>query len=269
MRPRQPRSSRGLGDADILHILRGVSRQSRGGRKSAPDAVSIQLTHRCNLRCGHCFQWGATGSARNLHHDILSNELDFEVIKEIVEDSRLANTALYIWGGEPFVYRKIDDLLELLGKHGRQSIITTNGVNLHTPTIRPSWHSYDFRISSTLVERTLESLRRTRMKTWNTHIRIQPLGKDQELKLFLDGAEEPITPYVKCSSIFARANVLPNGSVTTCKLFPEFAIGNLSNSSLMDIWNSAIAEKTRLVLARSLTPICTRCVQLYQCRGAD
>ena len=72
-----------------------------------------------------------------------------------------------------------------------------------------------------------------------------------------------IADHSRCVSMSTRLGVLPNGDVTTCMLFPEFAVGNLHDDGLDAIWNGPIAMRTREILSRDLTPICSRCVPLY------
>ncbi len=91
-----------------------------------PLEITIQLTHKCNLRCAHCFQWNSKGH----HLDNQSEELDVGVLSRIFEETQTYLPAVYLWGGEPLVYNKWEDLIGLLNKYQNKIIISTNGVLL-------------------------------------------------------------------------------------------------------------------------------------------
>lgn len=104
-----------------------------------PDEISFKLTNRCNLRCAHCYEWNEQG----YHHDLelaeRNGELDVAIIAKVLEATRELGSNVYLWGGEPLVYRQWDRLVELLAEHRRWTSMCTNGV---------------------LIERRLESLSR-------------------------------------------------------------------------------------------------------------
>src|ERR1700760_4024418 len=47
-----------------------AARRARQVVRPLPDEVSFKLTNRCNLRCHHCYEWGADG----YHHAFEADE---------------------------------------------------------------------------------------------------------------------------------------------------------------------------------------------------
>ena len=47
------------------------------------------------------------------------------------------------------------------------------------------------------------------------------------------------------------------------QIFPEFSVGNLYEESVADIFHGEDLRKQREILACGLTPICSKCVLLY------
>ena len=116
----------------IKHFAANISRSKKLKKDdsgySVPDAVGIKLTNRCNLRCKHCYEWNKQGYHHQLSDDIRSMDVDFEIIKKCVEETRESNAMFYLWGGEPFVYRNISETLKLLSDEKRFTVICTNGL---------------------------------------------------------------------------------------------------------------------------------------------
>lgn len=163
--------------SDYLHfgrmLVRHSTRQTRwrrefeaavsGGSFRLRYASSVTLipTETCNLRCPMCNQWGEEGyflrGAREAQH------MDEEGLLRLVEGLDPEETLLSIHGGEPFGYRHIETLLDVVGRRDFDVLITTNG---------------------TLMEKHLETLSRVRNLTLlfsidgdeETHDRIRGAG---------------------------------------------------------------------------------------------
>ncbi len=58
-------------------------------------------------------------------------------------------------------------------------------------------------------------------------------------------------------------NVLPDGTVTVCKLFPEFVIGDLHKEDVGVLWQKPRFRRAREVIHRGVMPVCSKCVLLY------
>ncbi|MFD1908054.1 hypothetical protein ACFSQ7_34835 [Paenibacillus rhizoplanae] len=67
-------------------------------------------------------------------------------------------------------------------------------------------------------------------RTWNLRTRYQPALELHEVRDFVLGSEKPAQNKTQCLSIRTRLDVLADGEVSACKLFPEFSLGNLGGS---------------------------------------
>jgi radical SAM protein with 4Fe4S-binding SPASM domain len=104
-----------------------------------PEEIAFKLTNRCDLRCTHCYQWNDEGYHRRLPQVEQKADLALEVIDRVLQATRPLRSNVFLWGGEPLVYRHWDGLVDLLAADERWTSICTNG---------------------TLVERRLPSLLR-------------------------------------------------------------------------------------------------------------
>jgi MoaA/NifB/PqqE/SkfB family radical SAM enzyme len=90
-----------------------------------PSCVTLIPTETCNLRCPMCNQWGEEGyylnGARGTAH------MEAAYLGKLMDGLQPSETMLSIHGGEPFSYKHIGVLLELLAKRSFDVLITTNG----------------------------------------------------------------------------------------------------------------------------------------------
>ena len=70
--------------------------------------------------------------------------------------------------------------------------------------------------------------------------------------------------YGRCVSPWLTAELMPNGDVALCRDYPDYKIGNITQDSILNIFNSEKAKKFRQVLKEEggLFPICARCCGL-------
>lgn len=347
-----------------------------------PEEVGFQLTNRCNLRCAQCFQWAEFGHYRTLPILEQKQDLSISIIERVLAETRPAQSDVYLWGGEPLIYREWDTLVGLLEADPRWTTVCTNGLAVESkldsltnisaqlamlisvdgfeaehdelrgagtfkkimsgidalleakragtfkgevsvccvvsppmvsrlfefarffetkgvntvyfnlpwyipqdtadrmdqyfdhhfgwlaagqpnPSQSRNWHSYQYRLEPELVPALSEQVERISKTSWAIRVRFQPHVEPDEIEDFLRGSERPVQNRTRCLSIATRLNVLPSGAVTTCKLFPEFAVGNLHNNSVEEVWAGVTARRARAILSRGLTPVCSKCVQLY------
>lgn len=81
--------------------------------------VKIELTNKCSRNCKHCSS-NATSSVGNLM------ELDFTNVCKIINDAKLMGVDTIVFtGGEPLMYDKLPELVELTSKLGMKSTIYT------------------------------------------------------------------------------------------------------------------------------------------------
>nr|CCE70410.1 TPA: heme biosynthesis protein related [Pyrococcus abyssi GE5] len=83
-----------------------------------PGAIAVEITHRCNLKCEHCY----VGTRNN------PATLSLEVIKKLIHDmEKLGCYQLAIGGGEPTLHPNFEKILEIIHKSKIFAHIVTNG----------------------------------------------------------------------------------------------------------------------------------------------
>jgi sulfatase maturation enzyme AslB (radical SAM superfamily) len=127
----------------------------------------------------------------------------------------------------------------------------------------PSWHSYKYQLDPKKYLNLITDLTNINNKKWAIRIRYQPALESDEIVDFLTGKEKTAQNRKKCIGLFNRMNVLPNGKVTVCKMYPEFEVGDLNTESVKDIWNGNKFKKVREILNGRLMPVCSKCILLY------
>jgi radical SAM protein with 4Fe4S-binding SPASM domain len=100
------------------------------GRSLKPRYLDLKLTHRCNLRCRMCGQWGERGTYRDAAPEVLRQELDLPCLRRLVDEAAAWGAMVYLWGGEPFLYRDIIPLIEHIKRRRLICAINTNGTHL-------------------------------------------------------------------------------------------------------------------------------------------
>lgn len=119
-----------------------------------PEEIAFKLTNRCDLRCTHCSQWNDDGYHRRLPQIDQKADLALDVIDKVLQATRPLRSNVFLWGGEPLVYRDWDGLVDLLAADERWTSVCTNG---------------------TLIERRLPSLLR--------------ISRQLEVSISIDGFE--------------------------------------------------------------------------------
>lgn len=84
--------------------------------------LTLKLTGRCNLNCKMCGQ---------VYSDLRTqaNDLDYELIEKRIKECKSLKT-VYLFGGEPFLYKKMPELLESLSEQQLDVLISSNGIFL-------------------------------------------------------------------------------------------------------------------------------------------
>lgn len=89
--------------------------------------ISLRVNELCNLRCRSCGQWGENGHIRTrLEQGEKLAQLDFEVVKRVIVETRRDNPYYYIWGGEPTMWKPLLPLFQVLAKYKLLGSIVTN-----------------------------------------------------------------------------------------------------------------------------------------------
>lgn len=97
-----------------------------------PNLMTINITSRCNLRCAMCMQprGEASGDDDSPFLRAGKAELTTEQWIEVIDQAKSARPAFYFSGGEPLLYRGIDDLLAHIKSQGLIAALVTNGTLL-------------------------------------------------------------------------------------------------------------------------------------------
>jgi MoaA/NifB/PqqE/SkfB family radical SAM enzyme len=88
-----------------------------------PRWIVLQLLEACNLRCTMCYEWGESGS----YHQRPSARLDVELVRRLVSDCAPGKPCFELFGGEPFLYPQIAEVIRRIGDAGCVLGIPTNG----------------------------------------------------------------------------------------------------------------------------------------------
>jgi sulfatase maturation enzyme AslB (radical SAM superfamily) len=89
--------------------------------------ISLRVNEVCNLRCRSCGQWGENGHIRTrMARGEKLAQLDFDVVKRVVFETRRDRPYYYIWGGEPTMWKPLLPLFGELEKYRLQGSIVTN-----------------------------------------------------------------------------------------------------------------------------------------------
>lgn len=78
----------------------------------------IELTNRCNLRCGHCFESRHAGTG----------DLPFRVLEKVLREGKSCGIdQMSFTGGEPTLHRRFRDIIERAADVGYRFSFVTNG----------------------------------------------------------------------------------------------------------------------------------------------
>lgn len=96
------------------------------GKSSLPEAVTLFLTYKCNLRCKMCGQWGESGVTKDKSKEDLKNELSFDNLKKVIDDLSAFKPSITLFGGEPLLYPNCIDLIKHIKKRKMHVLMITN-----------------------------------------------------------------------------------------------------------------------------------------------
>lgn len=106
-------------DSGTWHMVRQQVHRYFGRHSPQSDLrvgqISLRVNEVCNLRCASCGQWGENGHIRRkLETGGRLDQLDFEVVKRVIAETRKDRPFYYIWGGEPTMWKPLLALFEEL-----------------------------------------------------------------------------------------------------------------------------------------------------------
>ncbi|MFC3032907.1 radical SAM protein [Pseudoalteromonas fenneropenaei] len=128
---------------------------------------------------------------------------------------------------------------------------------------KASWHGYTHHINAEKIPELLEELRTITAQTWPCRVRFHPDLSFEEVTGFVKGETLAAEGKTRCTAINHRLDVLPGGSVSSCKFFPELEVGNLQALPLKDIWHGQAFNAFRSKVQCGLMPVCSKCTLLY------
>jgi radical SAM protein with 4Fe4S-binding SPASM domain len=122
-------------DAKALGKLRRIAPNLLAARqrpddwqpRPLPEEICFKLTNRCDLRCRHCYHWGPQGYHHRLPRASGGRDLPLDIVAKLLAATRVLRANVFLWGGEPLLYRDWDGLVELLAADPRWTTICTNG----------------------------------------------------------------------------------------------------------------------------------------------
>lgn len=97
------------------------------GRAAGPEAVTIFLTHRCNLRCVMCGQWGEGGVTRGEPSESVGQMLAFAEMEKLVDGLAASRPSITLFGGEPLLYPECARLVAKIKARRMHCLMVTNG----------------------------------------------------------------------------------------------------------------------------------------------
>ena len=106
-----------LGNIDINKMLLDPELNLNTFRNYVPNEISLMITNKCMTDCVYCYA--------DTSHKV-ENPLTFERVKELIEEAHsLGCREFGIIGGDIFLYKKWDELLEILHKYEYNPYIST------------------------------------------------------------------------------------------------------------------------------------------------
>lgn len=126
-----------------------------------------------------------------------------------------------------------------------------------------SWHCFAYKVSPESLENLKKQVKKICNKDWKIRIRFQPDLDIEDIESFAFGAEVERFKCRKCLAVSTRMDILADGSVTSCKFFSEFTIGNIKDASISEIWHSEEYGRIREVINSGISPVCSKCNLLY------
>jgi radical SAM protein with 4Fe4S-binding SPASM domain len=101
------------------------------GRARPPASIGIKLTNACNLACKMCGQQRegqAEGSVKYAPESFFRQKVEIDRYLALIDEVASFRPNIYLWGGEPFIYREIFQLIGHVKKRRMTCQINTNGL---------------------------------------------------------------------------------------------------------------------------------------------
>lgn len=129
----RPRYAKNVAMIQVDKFLRNLALRAEDGTANRIRQCSIRITDVCNLRCHTCGQWGDQGflrgcSIKELKGQEVTPERYIELLRDLKEHGHAPS--VYLWGGEPMLYKGSVSIIEEAARLGMPPSIATNGTGI-------------------------------------------------------------------------------------------------------------------------------------------
>ncbi len=128
-----PKYAKNVAMIQVDKFLRNLFPRTEEGAANRIRQCSIRITDVCNLRCHTCGQWGDSGFLRSCSlKELKDREVTPERYIELLRDLKHHGhtPSVYLWGGEPMLYKGSVEIIEEAASLGMAPSIATNGTGL-------------------------------------------------------------------------------------------------------------------------------------------
>ncbi|MEW6110896.1 MAG: radical SAM protein [Thermodesulfobacteriota bacterium] len=129
----KPAYAKNVSMLQVDRFMRNISLPSAEGKANRIRQCSIRITDLCNLRCHTCGQWGDSGFLRSCSiAELRKDEVPAERYIELLRDLKAHGhtPSVYLWGGEPMLYKGSVEIIEEAASMGMPPSIATNATGL-------------------------------------------------------------------------------------------------------------------------------------------
>jgi len=128
-----PAYAKNVAMIQVDKFLRNLFPHTEGGTANRVRQCSIRITDICNLRCHTCGQWGDSGflraeSVKELKQREVTPARYIELLRDLKENGH--TPSVYLWGGEPMLYKGSVEIIEEAARLGMAPSIATNGTGV-------------------------------------------------------------------------------------------------------------------------------------------
>jgi radical SAM protein with 4Fe4S-binding SPASM domain len=129
----KPKYAKNVAMVQVDKVLRNLLPRTETGAANRIRQCSIRITDVCNLRCHTCGQWGDHGflrscSLKDLKAEEVSPERYIELLRDLAAHGH--TPSVYLWGGEPMLYKGSVEIIEEAARLGMAPSIATNGTGI-------------------------------------------------------------------------------------------------------------------------------------------
>lgn len=113
------------------------------------------------------------------------------------------------------------------------------------------------------IELLKKNIKKVKSRKWSFPYLFMPPIREDQLQDYYQKSEETFGAFY-CIAPWTEIAIMPNGDVVPCADYPDYTVGNITESNLFDIWNGEKMQKFRKLLKKrgGLLPICYRCCRL-------